>query len=78
MYTTKGRTDSPRWSTAGRRLRHIWPALRRNLIFNLRTDGHMRLLKRQADGEAAAAAESSCPAARPGWPAGRADGRMPS
>ena len=42
----------PLRSTAGRRLRHIWPALRRNLIFNLRTVGHMRLLKRLAGGEA--------------------------
>jgi len=60
---TKDRTGGPRRSTTGRRLRHIWPALRRNLIFNLRTVGHMRLLKRRAGSQAAAS-----------WRAGR----MPS
>jgi len=41
---TKGQSDG-HWP--GRRPRHIWPALRRNLIFNLRTVGHMRLLKQR-------------------------------
>jgi len=59
----------------GRRLRHIWPALRRNLIFNLRTVGHMRLLKRRrSSGDGASVA--SWP--RPRRPAGRPGGRMPS
>ena len=52
---------------AGRRLRHIWPALRRNLIFNLRTVGHMRLLKRQACGEAAAARGGQLARRQIGW-----------
>jgi len=59
---TKERTnteaDGPdRWLAAARRAgrRHIWPALRRNLIFNLRTVGHMRLLKRRAAAAATAA-----------------------